>query len=858
MLQAAWTAFEVRLQARAPELVAELRALAWGEDRYEDLGLLGRGGRGEVRRVRDRELNRVVACKRVRADAVSPGLLSRLVAEVQTTAQLQHPGIVPVYEAGRTADGGVYFTMKEVQGRELGEVIRSVHGASAGSWGVTSDGWSLRRLVGALVQASQAVGYAHERGVVHRDLKPSNVMVGAYGEVQVMDWGLAKVVGGSEGEVESVWVERTGGATRVGRVVGTPAYMPPEQALGEGVDARSDVYALGAMLYEVLTGRAPYEGRTGGEVLAKVLTGPPARVSAASRGGRGSAAATVDWEGALDEVPAEGEAPGAAGLPVPDELAAACEQAMSRSAGERYATAGAFAAALQSWLDGSKRREQALEVVSEAATKGPAAAALRAAAGALRAEAAAELEGIEGWRPEEDKAAGWAKEDEAAALEAQAVLLELSEEQLLQASLTHAPELPEAHAALAERYRSEHAAAEAARQSAARPEALLRHHLEALPESHPVRGSGLAYLKGDGALTLVTDPPGAEVELHRYELRNRRLVAVPEQSLGRTPLVAVPLARGSYLCVVRHPERAAVRYPVFVGRGEHWDGVPPEGGEPQPVRLPRREELGPDDCFVPAGWFWSGGDPEALNSLPRRRLWVDGQVLRRFPVTNREYLSFLDGLVAAGRAEEALRHAPRERPGTVGEAGALIYGFDGQRFSLRPDADGDGWHPEWPVFQVDWHGASAYAAWAAERSGLPWRLPGELEWEKAARGVDGRRFPWGDRVDPSWACTRQSHRGRPLPAVVDSYPVDESPYGVRGLGGNVRDWCADAHAPEGPPVVGSRLAPAPRAVPGGSYRVLRGGSWLGPAQSARVAYRYGNDPGRRFDYLGLRLLRSVP
>jgi serine/threonine protein kinase len=256
MLQAAWAAFEVRLQARAPELLEELRALATDRDRYEDLGLLGQGGMGEVRRVRDRELNRVVARKQVRADAASPAALARFVEELQTTAQLQHPGIVPVYDAGRTADGGVYFTMKEVRGRELGAVIRAVHGASGEGWGVTADGWSLRRVVGAVAQAAQAVGYAHERGVVHRDLKPANVMVGSFGEVLVMDWGLAKVRGGAEGEVEdAVEVERTRGATRVGRVVGTPAYMPPEQARGEPADARSDVYALGAMLYEALTGR---------------------------------------------------------------------------------------------------------------------------------------------------------------------------------------------------------------------------------------------------------------------------------------------------------------------------------------------------------------------------------------------------------------------------------------------------------------------------------------------------------------------------------------------------------------------------------------------------------------------------
>lgn len=114
----------------------------------------------------------------------------------------------------------------------------------------------------------------------------------------------------------------------------------------------------------------------------------------------------------------------------------------------------------------------------------------------------------------------------------------------------------------------------------------------------------------------MTDPPGADVLLYRYERRNRRLVEVRARSLGRTPLVATPLPMGSYLCLLRHPERGEVRYPVHIGRGEHWDGVAPEAREPLPVRLPGVGELGPEDCLVPAGWFRSGGDPDALAACP--------------------------------------------------------------------------------------------------------------------------------------------------------------------------------------------------------------------------------------------------
>ena len=315
---------------------------------------------------------------------------------------------------------------------------------------------------------------------------------------------------------------------------------------------------------------------------------------------------------------------------------------------------------------------------------------------------------------------------------------------------------------------------------------------------------------------------------------------------------------GSYLCVLRSEGRPDVHYPVHIERGAHWDGVPPEASEPQPIWLPGPDDLGPDDCYVPAGWFTAGGDAVALNALSRRRVWVDGFCLSRFPVTNRDYIAFLDDLVAQGREDEALRHAPRERAGTVGAQGALIYGYEGGRFCLRPDADGDVWLPDYPVCMVDWPGAVALAAWQAARSGQAWRLPHELEWEKGARGVDGRFFPWGDDFDPSWCHMKDSHRGRPLPAAVGSCPVDESVYGVRDLAGNMRDWTATAHQANGDVGDGEHLVAGQGAGEAGSARVVRGDSWYDFASGTRVANRSIRGPDYRFGFLGFRLSRTIP
>lgn len=535
--------------------------------------------------MRDRCLGRTVALKIMHAALLDrPALAARFLEEAQATAQLQHPGIVPIYDLGELPDGRLWFTLKEVTGRTFGAVIEAVHAVSRRRWQATADGWSLRRLVSALHQVCDAVAYAHGRGVVHRDLKPANVMVGVRGEVLVLDWGLAKLLARPEsvaaaGALEPVQTERSAASahrTQVGAVAGTPAYMPPEQALGDidRIDARTDVYALGAMLYEVLAGQAPYDGPSAQAVLEKVRAGPPPTLNAANM-------ALLGEPSGLEQASARG------GPPLPPALVAACARAMSRDPADRYESAAALAAELQGWLDGVRRRDDALAVLAKAPTRAPEVSELRHRATTLRAEAAQRMKGIEPWQSEEDKLAAWELEDRAAVLERTAELADLEEAQLLQGSLTHLPDLPEAHAALANRYRAEHAAAEEQRRDGTRAEALFRQHLAALPDDHADRPGHAAYLKGDGALTLLSDPPGAEVLLYRYELHHRRLVPRLERSLGRTPLQGVPLAMGSYLCELRHPGHAPVSYPVVIGRGEHWDGVPPESGSPTPIRLPR-------------------------------------------------------------------------------------------------------------------------------------------------------------------------------------------------------------------------------------------------------------------------------
>ncbi len=276
-----------------------------GDERYALGAEHARGGLGRILFAYDNKLRRRVAVKEL--VNASDQAIARFEREALITARLQHPGIVPVYDSGYWDSGEPYYAMKMVEGQSLLDAIERAPKLD-----------DRLALLPHMIDVADAVAYAHGQGVIHRDLKPANVIVGAYGETVVVDWGVAKDLASDDAAPLGPYVDPGHGMTVAGAVLGTPNYMPPEQARGDAVDERADVYALGAMLYHLLAGDAPYADEAPGRVVDRVANGSPASLPSA----------------------------------VPPELAAIVATAMARTPDARYRNASIVAEDLRRFQTG--------------------------------------------------------------------------------------------------------------------------------------------------------------------------------------------------------------------------------------------------------------------------------------------------------------------------------------------------------------------------------------------------------------------------------------------------------------------------------------------------------------------------
>jgi formylglycine-generating enzyme required for sulfatase activity/serine/threonine protein kinase len=808
-------------RAEAARIPAEelARLAARSAARSYELGdELGRGGMGRVLRARDIDLCRELALK-ISLGGAHGGTTddaARFIEEARVTARLDHPGIVPVHDLGLDADGQPFFAMKLVQGRELGEVM--------GLARANARGWSTTRVVGALLKVCEAVAYAHTKGVVHRDLKPANVMVGDYGEVYVMDWGISRVLGDErEGATilhhtscdaaasDGAQAQSSSALTRAGSILGTPYGMPPEQARGEPVGPAADIYAVGAMLYQALAGRRPYEmpgvSVAASAVLLRVLQGPPE--------------------------PLRRLAPRA-----PAELVAITERAMARRADDRYHDLRALAEDLRAYLEGRVVRAHRTGALAELRKW---IARNRLAAAGLAGALFAVVAGL-----------AWSRQLEATSKRE----LDLASDYFrARVARDSADELwPAAPANIS-----------ALEGWVARVEALLARRalhaerlrrLESSPLVDPTElgrqralGEYFDELDGRGAAEVgLLASVRARLEFaSTIEERSMRAPDVAERWRAASASILAGDTHAAYEGLALAPQLGLVPLGADPASGLH-EFAHLETGVPATRdalgRIQMRPETGVVFVLVPGGTFHLGAsadegpnhDPEAdQNERPVRALTLRPFFLSKFELTQAQW-----------------QHVTGANP------------------SHWPAGSEPELTPTNPVEEVSWNEAQAVLG----RMGLV--LPSEARWEYAGRA--GTDTPFVVSVGElarfvNVADERYQSVFHPTYAVEpfdDGFgyhaPVGSlapNPYGLHDMLGNVFEWTLDVYASYTLPrssVDGTCLASEGEVRDGWwspDYRVIRGGSFELPTHYARVSHRVNFAPSTISHSVGVRPAREV-
>ncbi len=768
--------------------------------RYVAIAPMGHGGGGRVVSSMDRELGRRVAVKIPHEDDESQ--LARFLFEARVTARLEHPNIVPVYDFGVLPDGSPFYAMRAAEPRSLRDALRD-------------SPWPRVRLLGMFTQVARALAYAHARGVLHGDVKPSNILLGDYGEVYLADWGLARV------RDERAFEPTREPLSFAPLEVGTLGYLAPEVYAQRPVDQRTDLFALGVVLYETLTRQHPFHGDDEAEIIAAVCLTDPERPSAVA----------ADCPLLLDDL---------------------CMELLAKAPDGRPNTADEVAERVEAFLEGAKehqrRCDEARRLCDQAREPSVQLEALDENRQRHAAEAQRLLQTIESWEPVEQKRPAWSAEQHAEQADREGARKLAEAMELYTQALGYDPACEQAHQGLAELYLAQ------AKRAAEERRTATRIHYETLALRHDVGGQCAELLSAPAGLSLITNPPGAQATLYRYEERDRRLVCGDPRPIGVTPLEANGLGPGSHLVVLRKAGFRDVRVPLLLERGQRSE---------LDINLYRDDQIGEGFVYIPGGPARIGGDPDAPTSLPGQTVTVPDFAIQTFPVTVREYCDYLEALEAES-SDEARRRAPyrlvdaqadavtRSNNGTWSPCDQLIEGEARRHF---PPEDGHFWRV--PIMLVRWFDALAYCRWRSERDAVPCRLPTEVEWEKTARGVDGRFFPWGDAFDSSFCLIRGSRPYTSQPEPIGTFPADESPYGVRDMAGGMREWVADVFARRSAAECANDPEPSGETDRSSTMRMIRGGLWHGTSPYSRCAARGPMYAAMRGLALSFRLATSL-